>query len=289
MKHAEKTAKTVYQADVTRINGFTLDQYLEELQALVLEKKWVHKGDRVFINWKIEMENLNAILKTMAPKEYAFISDALKIQLESHLNPELQESLGFEPILATNLAKNMQGLNAKSTQATHNVPWLANWRKNLSLSGCLMHLPLHLVTSPSKARAQQSLDIPKIIYPPKITAAKHAILDKHFGCTKCCHLYVDHHSNSCPNGWASGVDYKPLTEAMAREAEHKFTEAGKDKKSLRPVGQINARILASSSTHVIHNEETDSDLYIPTSMTVPHLFPIMEIDGLVSYPNPDWR
>ena len=90
MKHADKKPTEIvsfiaeamlephliawYQAGQARINELTLDQYLEELSKLVLEKNWAHKiqdtiisskqGDRPFIDWKIEMENLNAILTT---------------------------------------------------------------------------------------------------------------------------------------------------------------------------------------------------------------------------------
>ena len=52
-----------YQA---QINALTLDQYLDELAKLVLEKNWAHKirdaiisskqGDCPFIDWKIELE-----------------------------------------------------------------------------------------------------------------------------------------------------------------------------------------------------------------------------------------
>jgi hypothetical protein len=88
MKHAEKKlAKIVsfvaeamleprlvawYQAGQARIDTLTLTQYLEELAQLVLEKNWAHKirdtiisskqGDCAFIDWKIELENLNMIL-----------------------------------------------------------------------------------------------------------------------------------------------------------------------------------------------------------------------------------
>jgi len=54
----------------------TLDQYLKELTSITLEKNWAHlvrekiltttQGNRKFIDWKIEMENLNAILTTSA-------------------------------------------------------------------------------------------------------------------------------------------------------------------------------------------------------------------------------
>ena len=86
----------------------TLDQYLEELAKLVLEKNWAHKirdtiisskqGDRPFIDWKIKIENLNAILTTSSPT-HALTEAGLKIQLEANLNSKLKINLLNEPAL----------------------------------------------------------------------------------------------------------------------------------------------------------------------------------------------
>jgi hypothetical protein len=129
MKHAEKKPTEIvsfvaeamlkprliawYQAGQTRIDRLTLDEYLTELSQLVLEKNWAHKirdtiisskqGDRAFIDWKIELENLNAIL-TMSSPSHALTSDALKVQLESNLNSELKINLMNEPAIATGLS-----------------------------------------------------------------------------------------------------------------------------------------------------------------------------------------
>lgn len=102
-----------YQADQTRIDGLTLNAYLLKLSQLVLEKNWAHdiletilfssQGDRIFINWKIEMENLNAILTTAAPVR-ALSRDQLRVQLQSNLHPDMRLSLSLEPVMVTNLA-----------------------------------------------------------------------------------------------------------------------------------------------------------------------------------------
>ena len=124
MKHAEKDPTKIvsfvaeamlkphlitwYQAGQARINALTLNQYLEELSKLVLEKNWAHKirdtiisskqGDRPFIDWKIELENLNAILTTSSPT-HTLSENALKVQLEANLNTELKTNLLNEPTL----------------------------------------------------------------------------------------------------------------------------------------------------------------------------------------------
>ena len=88
-----------YQADQTRIDGLILDAYLLELSQLVLERNWSHdilktilsssQGNQVFIDWKIELENLNAILATSAPTK-ALTKAELKTQLQSNLHPDLR-------------------------------------------------------------------------------------------------------------------------------------------------------------------------------------------------------
>jgi hypothetical protein len=102
-----------YQADQSRIDGLTLDAYLLDLSQLVLERNWAHdiletilcssQGNHIFIDWKIEMENLNAILATSAPA-WALTKDQLKVQLQSNLHPDLRLNLSLEPVLATDLA-----------------------------------------------------------------------------------------------------------------------------------------------------------------------------------------
>jgi hypothetical protein len=101
-----------YQADQTRIDGLTLNEYLLELSQLVLEKNWAHdiletilsssQGCCIFIDWKIEIENLNVILTTSAPS-WALTRDQLKDQLQSNLHPNLRLSLSLKLVLATDL------------------------------------------------------------------------------------------------------------------------------------------------------------------------------------------
>jgi hypothetical protein len=79
--------ETWYQADQTQIDTLSLAEYLLELSKLVLEKACAHdihetilsssQGTQVFMDWKIEVENLNTILTTSAPSS-ALTRDALK-------------------------------------------------------------------------------------------------------------------------------------------------------------------------------------------------------------------
>jgi hypothetical protein len=102
-----------YQADQTWIDALILDEYLAELTLLVLEKNWAHgiletilsssQGTQVFMDWKIEVENLNATLTTSAPTK-VLTKAQLKVQLQSNLHPDLRLSLSLESVLATDLA-----------------------------------------------------------------------------------------------------------------------------------------------------------------------------------------
>jgi len=102
-----------YQADQTRIDALSLDGYLTELSQLVLEKNWAHdiletilsssQGNQVFIDWKIEIKNLNAILTTSLLAK-ALTKAELKNQLQSNLHPDLRLNISLKPVLATELA-----------------------------------------------------------------------------------------------------------------------------------------------------------------------------------------
>ncbi|KAF8977605.1 hypothetical protein BDQ17DRAFT_1426578 [Cyathus striatus] len=66
-----------YNSDTKHIDGLTLEAYLLKLSKLVLKKNWAiilhneilssHQGSKYFMNWKIELENLNAVLITTSP------------------------------------------------------------------------------------------------------------------------------------------------------------------------------------------------------------------------------
>jgi hypothetical protein len=60
------------------------------------------QGNRAFIDWKIELENLNAILTTSSPT-HALTEDGLKVQLEANLNSELKINLLNELTLSSKL------------------------------------------------------------------------------------------------------------------------------------------------------------------------------------------
>src|SRR5438552_3002593 len=54
--------------------------------------------------------------------------------------------------------------------------------------------------------------------PPRLTDAERVVLDKYDGCRKCRKLFVGHWAADCPDGFASGLNYVPITEATATAA-----------------------------------------------------------------------
>ena len=90
-----------YQADQTQIDALSLDDYLSKLAQLVLKKNWLYdiletilsssQGHQNFMDWKIELENLNTILATSTPTK-ALTKAELKTQLPPR--PENQHQSG---------------------------------------------------------------------------------------------------------------------------------------------------------------------------------------------------
>jgi hypothetical protein len=134
-----------HQANQTQIDALSLDGYPTELSQFVLEKNWAHdiletilsssQGNWVFIDWKIEIENLNAIITTSAPKN-AFTKAKLKNQLQSNLNPDLRLNTSLEPILATNLAP-----WAIKVKEHDDCMWAKDAHTQKLIDCCMHHMP----------------------------------------------------------------------------------------------------------------------------------------------------
>ncbi|KZV88854.1 hypothetical protein EXIGLDRAFT_696305 [Exidia glandulosa HHB12029] len=102
-----------YNAGQTRIDKLSLTEYLTELAELTLPRGWQNtlRGeilatrmtdhpDLSFHDWKIMVENKNALL-TLVGSGKALTPEALQTQLEAGLHPELKESLEREPAITT--------------------------------------------------------------------------------------------------------------------------------------------------------------------------------------------
>jgi hypothetical protein len=302
MKHAEKKPAEIvsfvaeamleprlvawYQAGQARIDALTLDKYLEELAKLVLEKNWAHKirdtiisskqGDRPFIDWKIELENLNAILTTSSP-DHALTEEGLRIQLEANLNSELKTNLLNEPTLTNKLDvwsvevkerdDRVRAENAR-TQRLIDASNAARAARRGERKDLLSRL-----TDPPRPRTTQTGTGSEAArrYLPKLQDKEKRLLNEHEGCTRCRKFYTGHRAKDCPmtvnNTWPDAETYIPLTLEAALASKP-------------PTGSSSSRLPAAaaiSSHSEARDDETDS--YVDPPLTVPHLVATLDAFG----------
>ncbi|KAF8582172.1 hypothetical protein K439DRAFT_1661961 [Ramaria rubella] len=301
MKHAEKGAGEIvsfvaeammephliawYHGGQTRIDGLTLEQYLKELAHLVLEKNWVHhirdrvisskQGDQSFIDWKIEIENLNAILTTSSP-EHALSLEALKVQLEANLNSELKNNLLNEPVLSDKLdiwtyevkecdkCIKMEDAHTQHLIDANNTACAAkrNDKRNLLQrisKPPLCHNNITRTSTPSTATPRQ--------YLPKLTDGKKKLLDEHDGCTCCRKFYAGHWANECPmkitDTWPDVESYITLTKEKAHSVKT----------------QVPRLPAAASLASCLEYPDDDTDEYVDMPFTTPHLVAKLDAFG----------
>jgi hypothetical protein len=301
MKHAEKKPTEIvsfvaeamleprlvawYQAGQARIDDLTLEQYLEELSKLVLEKNWAHKirdtiisskqGNRAFIDWKIELENLNAILTTSSPT-HALTEDGLKVQLEANLNSELKTNLLNEPTLSVKLDAwstevkerddRVKAENAR-TQRIIDASNAARAAKRGEKKDLLSRLSDAPRTKAANTGASASGDTTRR-YLPKLQDKEKRLLNEHEGCTRCRKFYTDHRAKDCDmtanNTWPDAGTYVPLTLEMALASKSQ-------------AGASSSRLPAAAAISSVCDDETDS--YVDSPFTVPHLVAKLDAFG----------
>jgi hypothetical protein len=254
-----------YQANQTWIDLLSLNGYLLELSQLILEKNWAHdiletilssvQGNRVFINWKIEMENLNAILTTSAPTK-VLTKDRLKVQLQSNLHPDLRLNLSLEPVLATELAAwslefkerddRMLAEDARTQKlidASSTTRAVCCGEKKDLLSRLSDAPPTSSRSSSAGPSNTKKIEKKRL---PALTTEEQALLEKHGGCTCCRRFNAGHNSSDCPmkadNTWPNATTYVMLTAPPPSTA----TQA--------------------------NMKDVDTDLYVPPPFTVPQLY-----------------
>ena len=307
MKHAEKKPEEIvsfvaeamqeprliawYQAGQARIDNLTLTQYLDELSQLVLEKNWAHKirdtiisskqGSRMFIDWKIEIENLNAILKTSSPT-HALTEDALKVQLEANLNLELKTNLLNEPTLSDKLDAwstevkerddRVRAENAR-TQRLIDASNAARAARRVEKKDLLSRLtdPPRATGKPTPAGTSGETTRRFL---PKLQDKEKRLLNEHEGCTRCRRFYTGHRANNCEmttnNTWPDADTYAPLTLEMALAAK-KLAALATASSSRLPVAAV-------ISKEEARDDETDSYVDTPP-FSVPHLVAKLDAFG----------
>ncbi|KIJ43778.1 hypothetical protein M422DRAFT_169546, partial [Sphaerobolus stellatus SS14] len=197
------------------IDKLTLAQYLEELVEHVLKKNWEShlrqeilaskQGDRHFIDWKVELENLNAILITSTPT-YALTSDGLKNQLEANLNPELLKDLMSEKPIATTLAAwavEVKDRDEKLRMETEKMRQMIEAREAARSNRRFEKKTLHSRISdpaPTSHQSNTNSNEKKMTeqYLPKLSEEEKQLLRDHQRCSRCRKFYAGHKNFECP-------------------------------------------------------------------------------------------
>ncbi|KAF5378288.1 hypothetical protein D9615_008791 [Tricholomella constricta] len=280
-----------YQAGQARIDALSLQGYLDELAALVLEKNWAHKlrdtiisskqGARPFIDWKIELENLNAILTTSSPS-HALTSDGLKVQLEANLNTELKLNILNEPVLSTKLdswtlevKEHDDRIKAEDARTQRLID--ANAASRAARRSEKKDL-LSRITDPqprsSKGSSNNTNDGTRR-YLPKLTDSEKRLLADHEGCSRCRKFYAGHRTPNCPltaaNAWPDVATYVELTLDMANAAKPKHNT---------PAARIAAAAAVTAQVKTVAEHlDNETDSYVNSPFTVPHLVATLDASG----------
>ncbi|KAF8984756.1 hypothetical protein BDQ17DRAFT_1393824 [Cyathus striatus] len=277
-----------YHVDLARIDGLSLDAYLLELAKLVLPRNWAVKvrnqilsstqGTKCFMNWKIELENLNAILTTTSPIHALDKSTVLKAHLEANMNTDLLFSIEEEELLCTStdftewaqeVSDRDDRLHGEHIRTQHLIDQSQNVRsvkhaEKKDLLSCLSD-DNSVKTSSNHSGSSNATDKK---YLPKLTDSEKKLLNEHEGCACCRTFYAGHRSDTCPmkksNTWPDAFSYTSLTKAMAKAAVPHLT-AG-------------ATQMATSYSN------DDTDLYVATPhvsapFSLPHMCAVFDMTG----------
>ncbi|KAG6905107.1 hypothetical protein DXG01_004831 [Tephrocybe rancida] len=212
----------------------------------------------------IKIKNLNVILATSS-KMHTLSNEALKVQLEANLNPDVKLNLQNEPALATELS----AWSIKVKDIAH----AAKRNKKKDLLSCLSDPPSR--SSPT-THSSPALNNNSRCYLPKLTDTERSLLKAHKGCAYCRKFYAGHTDpNKCDmkatNTWPDAETYTLLTKAMALAA--------------RPSPLNTAMPGAASPCLTVaaalgsYNVDNKTDLYVDPPFTIPHLFAKLDLFG----------
>jgi hypothetical protein len=249
-----------------------------------LEKNWAHKirdtiisskqGNWAFIDWKIELENLNAILTTTSPT-HALTDDGLNVQLEANLNSELKINILNEPTLAVKLDawsikvkernERVKAENARTLCIidASNAARAAKRGERKDLLSRLSDPPRTKTNSGTNSASDTARR-----YLPKLQDKEKCPLNEHEGCTRCRKFYTGHRAKDCEmtanNTWPDAGTYVPLTLEMALASKSQ-------------AGASSSRLLVAAAISSVCDDETDS--YMDSPFSVPHLVAKLDAFG----------
>ncbi|KAF8975836.1 hypothetical protein BDQ17DRAFT_1385231 [Cyathus striatus] len=266
-----------YNSDTTCIDTLTLEAYLLELSKLVLLKNWGKKihnqilsstqGSKSFMDWKIKLENLNAILISTSPAHTVDRLSALKNHLEANMDADLKLAIEDEELLSQEVAEWDEKLRSERICMQRLIDQAQSARSSAhrtekrDLLSRLLDPPARPIPTTTTTH---HVDKPFL---PKLTELDKKLLNQHEGCARCRKFYAGHCSDTCPmkktNSWPDAASYVPLMEAMARAAVPRIV--------------VGATQISSS----FEDEDTDFDLLVNELGLCRRLLPATE-DNLSS-------
>ncbi|EDR06062.1 uncharacterized protein LACBIDRAFT_329149 [Laccaria bicolor S238N-H82] len=250
-------------AERTRLVTLEFPAFMSEMRANYLHQDWedqirnkiltstLTSSKTSFWNWSQQLLKLNCLLRGTT----SFFDDtALRNHLEAHLDDELRARLknsearkekALKPwINSVRIIDEARAVENKRARELIEETIDRQAKHQNTKTDVLRGSSRRANTSQSNSTSANSSSSSFVKLPP-LTDDERALLNEHDGCTKCCRFYCDHHSQSCPDGFPSGKNYKTLTVAFALAA-----------KKAKAVAKHTAKPVAATAASI---EEVDSD------------------------------
>jgi len=269
------------------IVAMSFADFVTAVQRKLLKDGWQHnlqkdilssaQGRLPFDEWQNSLSMSNSLL---VGSTYHVTDDGLHNHLNANMHSELShESFDAKAQLIANYKGWINAVVVLDTRCLHDL------KKQKCLLDDVMKLERtrnnKVVSNPSRSN--------KTVLPttttssstsiPKLTDTDRTLLNHHEGRYKCCHFYVDHKGNVCPNGFPDAASYKGLTEADALVA----------KKRKNVMAIVNPTVVAPTVTAAVGmsssvvGDGTDFESYIQPPLHAPHL----HWDCLADGPDPN--
>jgi len=215
-----------------------------------------------FWNWSQQLLKLNCLLHGTPS---VFDHATLHNHLEAHLNEELRACLKHneahkDKVLKTWINSICLIDEAHAVETKRHCELIEETldcqakhqnTKNDTLCG-----PSHCGNNTQTTGSSSSTSYVKL---PPLLDAKQTLLNKHDGCTKCCHFYVDHQSQNCPDSFPSGKMYKTVTLTNALTAK-------KAKATTKHSKSMTTKPVAATSSATIEAVDSNEDISATTAI-----------------------
>ncbi|KAH7917164.1 hypothetical protein BV22DRAFT_1026885, partial [Leucogyrophana mollusca] len=256
-----------YLNDKDEIDQYSFPQFMTQLRLHWLEADWQSKirmkvlgsrqGNCPFYEWAIDLQSSNAILRD----DPAYLSlDQLRFQMEANMHPSLRTKCEHEKastekvfnkwvVLVKRLDEKRQARLLEQQQAIETYVRTKDTKKPF-----IRPTPTSTYSSAPNPSTFKRL--------PTLTIAERQLLREHNGCFKCRCFYSKHQSSSCPVGFPSADNYKPLTERDALAAK---PSGSRSTVAAVTVDDVAAVIMPSA----VLGEGSESDEYV-APFFVPH-------------------